>query len=79
MADQCTHVDQIKFTSTDTHVCAECIKKGDSRLHLRMCLACGHVGCCDFSKNNHATKHFHHTKHPLMRSDEPAKSGSGVM
>jgi uncharacterized UBP type Zn finger protein len=70
MAAQCTHLDQIRFAHTDKHVCEDCIKTGDTWVHLRMCLECGHVGCCDSSKNKHATKHFHHTRHPLMRSIE---------
>ncbi len=74
MATECTHLDQIKFTHTDKHVCEDCIKTGDTWVHLRMCLECGHVGCCDSSKNKHATKHFHHTKHPLMRSIEPSEN-----
>lgn len=51
--------------------CEECLKTGDRWVHLRLCLACGHVGCCDNSKNTHATKHFHETKHPVIRSFEP--------
>jgi uncharacterized UBP type Zn finger protein len=73
MSAACTHLDQIKFTGTDKHVCEDCIKTGDSWVHLRMCLECGHVGCCDSSKNKHATKHFHTTKHPLVRSIEPGE------
>ncbi len=73
MATQCTHLDRIKFMSTDKHVCEDCIKTGDRWVHLRMCLECGHVGCCDSSKNKHATKHFHRTKHPLVRSAEPGE------
>ena len=59
MAKQCTHLKQISVTKPSKHVCEECIKIGDSWVHLRMCLECGHVGCCDSSKNKHATKHFH--------------------
>jgi hypothetical protein len=44
------------------------------KVHLRLCLACGHVGCCDSSIGKHATKHFHRTKHPVMRSLEPGES-----
>lgn len=73
MAAQCTHLDEIKFTHTDKHVCEECVKTGDTWVHLRMCLECGKVGCCDSSKNKHATKHFHRSKHPLMRSIEPGE------
>ena len=46
---------------------------GDVWVHLRLCLTCGHVGCCDTSKNKHATKHFHQTQHPIMRSFEPGE------
>ena len=59
MAKQCTHLNQINVTEPSKHVCEDCIKIGDSWVHLRMCLECGHVGCCDSSKNKHATKHFH--------------------
>jgi uncharacterized UBP type Zn finger protein len=67
---QCAHTDQIKITSTSKHICEECVKMGDTWVHLRLCLECGSVGCCDSSKNRHATKHFHQSKHPLMRSIE---------
>ena len=74
MATNCTHLDHVKTTSTASHECEECVKMGDSWVHLRMCLECGHVGCCDSSKNKHATRHFHHSRHPLMRSIEPGES-----
>ena len=51
--------------------CEECLKMGDRWLHLRLCVSCGHVGCCDDSKNKHAAKHFHSTNHPLIKSFEP--------
>jgi hypothetical protein len=69
MTQHCMHLDQITVTQTDTHVCEECIKIGDKWVHLRLCLLCGHVGCCDSSKNRHATKHFQHARHPLIRID----------
>jgi uncharacterized UBP type Zn finger protein len=69
----CTHLDQIRVKTTDQHVCEDCIKTGDSWVHLRLCLICGHVGCCDSSKNKHATRHFHETGHPLIRSIEPGE------
>ena len=53
--------------------CEECLKMGDSWVHLRLCEICGHVGCCDSSKNKHATKHFRKTKHPIMKSLEPGE------
>lgn len=74
MAEECTHMKQIAFTEPSTHVCDECVKMGDRWVHLRMCLECGHVGCCDSSKNKHATKHFHATRHPLIRSIERGES-----
>jgi uncharacterized UBP type Zn finger protein len=75
MTQQCMHLDQIAITQTNTHVCEECIQMGDRWVHLRMCLVCGHVGCCDSSKNNHATRHFQYAGHPLiMRSIEPGES-----
>ena len=72
--EQCTHLKQISLTTTDKHVCEDCVKIGDTWVHLRLCLECGHVGCCDSSKNKHATKHFHRSKHPLVRSIEPGEA-----
>ncbi len=69
----CTHMNQIKVRKTKVHVCEECVKLGDSWVHLRLCMICGSVGCCDDSKNKHATKHFNATKHPIMRSIEPGE------
>jgi uncharacterized UBP type Zn finger protein len=54
--------------------CEECLQSGDRWVHLRLCLACGHVGCCDNSRNKHATAHFHATGHPVIRSFEPGES-----
>ena len=54
--------------------CKECLELGDTWVHLRLCLACGHVGCCDSSKNRHATKHSGATHHPVIRSIEPGES-----
>lgn len=70
MQHECTHLDQVRVTSPRVHVCEECVRMGDSWVHLRMCLFCGNVGCCDSSKNKHATRHFRHTQHPLIRSVE---------
>jgi uncharacterized UBP type Zn finger protein len=74
MAQECTHLDQIKVTSTDKDYCEECIKTGDPWVHLRMCLSCGHVGCCDSSPNKHASKHFKSSEHPLVRSIQPGET-----
>jgi tellurite resistance protein TerC len=70
----CTHRDQIKDVTPNTEGCEECLQSGDRWVQLRMCLGCGHVGCCDSSKNKHATAHFHATGHPIMRSIEPGES-----
>jgi uncharacterized UBP type Zn finger protein len=74
MAQKCTHLPGIKFETTDKDYCEDCVKTGDTWVHLRLCLACGHVGCCDSSPNRHATKHFRGTKHPLVRSIEPGEA-----
>src|SRR6266496_2435782 len=74
MPEECTHLDQIKIKETKKRVCEECVKSGDTWVHLRLCLICGQVGCCDSSKNKHATKHFKSSKHPLIRSIEPGES-----
>jgi uncharacterized UBP type Zn finger protein len=74
MADICTHLDQIQKVKPKTKGCEECLKLGEGWVHLRLCLTCGHVGCCDTSKNKHATKHSHATKHPIVRSLEPGEN-----
>jgi hypothetical protein len=56
------------------HGCTECLKTGDEWVHLRLCVTCGHVGCCDASKNRHATRHARKTQHPVIRSYEPGES-----
>ena len=53
--------------------CEDCLKTGDTWVHLRECQICGHVGCCDSSKNTHATKHFHATQHPIIQSFQPGE------
>ena len=73
MMAECAHLDEIKVTKPTKHVCEDCVKIGDTWVHLRMCLTCGHVGCCDSSKNRHATKHYHAVGHPLIRSAEPGE------
>ena len=71
--EACSHVKEIKKVTPSGKGCKECLEMGDTWVHLRLCLTCGHVGCCDSSKNRHATKHFHATKHPIMRSLEPGE------
>jgi uncharacterized UBP type Zn finger protein len=73
-AAKCPHEkDHVKKVKPHTKGCEECLKIGDTWVHLRMCLECGKVGCCDSSKNRHATAHFHVDGHPIMRSVEPGE------
>ncbi len=70
----CEHLNQIDVTlEPAAYACEDCVKIGDRWVHLRMCLSCGHVGCCDSSKNKHATKHFRATDHAMVRSIEPGE------
>jgi hypothetical protein len=67
----CAHLDQVHDVEPRTpEGCAECLKTGDKWVELRLCLVCGEVGCCDNSKNKHATAHFHREGHPLVQSYE---------
>lgn len=72
-AARCTHLDQIQAVTASAQGCEDCLKTGEAWMHLRLCLTCGYVGCCDWSKNKHATAHFHATGHPLIRSLEPGQ------
>jgi tellurite resistance protein TerC len=69
----CTHVDRVADPGPRTDGCEECLRLGERWVHLRLCLTCGHVGCCDSSPNKHATAHFQATRHPVMRSLEPGE------
>ena len=66
----CKHLQLVQEVRPIADGCQECLTIGDSWVHLRLCLISGDVGCCDASKNKHATKHFHSTKHPIIRSFE---------
>ena len=71
----CEHIDTIRPVYPEPpEGCKECLEMGDEWVHLRECMECGHVGCCDASKNKHATKHFRHTGHPIIRSYEPGEN-----
>ena len=74
----CTHLDQVKITQLPASVdgCEDCLREGGVWLHLRICLTCGKVGCCDDSPNRHASKHAHAESHPLIRSLEPGEDWS---
>ena len=70
----CGHLDQIRDVSPDsTEGCGDCLAIGSRWVHLRMCLSCGHVACCDSSPNRHATAHAGGTGHPVVRSMEPGE------
>ena len=70
----CRHLDSIRDVRPSTTAgCEDCLRIGGSWVHLRLCMECGHVGCCDSSPNRHATKHYHATSHPIIRSLEPGE------
>ena len=68
----CSHLGQIKKVYPSAPGCEDCLRIGEPWVHLRICLTCGHTGCCDDSKNKHATAHFHETEHPIIKSMERA-------
>jgi len=75
MAATCTHLDTIDVdVAPDSEAgCSDCLAIGGTWVHLRMCMACGHVACCDSSPNRHATAHSRATGHPIVRSLEPGE------
>ena len=75
---QCAHLDHVHVTRLPEEVagCEDCLAIGGEWLHLRICLECGHVGCCDDSPNRHATAHAQDTQHPIIRSIEPGEDWS---
>lgn len=76
-AESCSHLDQVRDVSPNTPKgCEECLELGMQWVHLRLCQECGHVGCCDQSQGKHATKHFHQTKHAIMKSFQPGEDWS---
>ena len=62
----CAHSDTIKTVTPSARGCEECLKNGSTWVHLRLCRACGHVGCCDDSPHSHDTANFHATHHPII-------------
>ena len=73
MAAPCTHLDQVHDVTPSAQGCEQCLRSGDNWVTLRICMTCGHVGCCDSSPNKHATGHFESSTHPLIRSFEPGE------
>jgi uncharacterized UBP type Zn finger protein len=72
---ECSHLDHVLVRELPDSVagCEECLALGDGWVHLRICLECGHVGCCDSSPNRHATAHAQGTNHPIIRSLQPGE------
>ncbi|MCA1631534.1 MAG: UBP-type zinc finger domain-containing protein [Acidobacteria bacterium] len=69
----CEHLRQIREVTPSAEGCEDCLRAGDTWVHLRLCLSCGHVGCCDSSKNRHATRHFRAGGHPVIKSFQPGE------
>jgi uncharacterized UBP type Zn finger protein len=76
MTAPCDHVNQasIRAVARPAAGCEDCLKMGGRWVHLRQCLSCGHIGCCDSSPNKHASAHFRQTKHPIVSSAEPGET-----
>jgi uncharacterized UBP type Zn finger protein len=74
----CSHLDSVEFLELPAEIagCEDCLKIGGWWVHLRMCQACGHIGCCDSSPNRHATAHYRGTGHPIIRSAQPGEDWS---
>ncbi len=70
----CSHLDQARNVEPRTAGCEACLADGGTWVHLRLCLACGQVGCCDQSPGRHAFRHFESTGHPIIRSHEPGET-----
>ena len=73
-APACGHLDTIREVEPDDDGCSECKELGDDWYHLRICATCGHVACCDSSKNRHASRHAREAGHPILASFEPGES-----
>jgi uncharacterized UBP type Zn finger protein len=74
----CSHLDHVQVTELPESVdgCEDCLAMGAKWVHLRICLECGHVGCCDDSPNRHATAHAQTSGHPIIRSLQPGETWS---
>ena len=70
----CSHTRRARAVTPGTEGCEDCLRIGDTWVHLRVCMTCGHVGCCDSSKNKHATVHCRATRHPIVKSFEPGET-----
>lgn len=76
ISEICPHLDQVQPVTPSASGCEDCLKIGAAWLHLRLCMTCGHVGCCDSSPNKHATRHFKSSSHPIIKSFQPGEDWS---
>jgi hypothetical protein len=74
MSRTCTHTPATPYPGPQADGCQECLAVGGRWVHLRLCLSCGHVGCCDSSPGRHATKHFQASRHPVIQSFQPGET-----
>lgn len=73
-SEVCSHLDQVQSVTPSADGCEDCLKMGSFWIRLRLCMVCGHVGCCDDSLHKHARKHFHSSGHPLVQSWQPGET-----
>jgi uncharacterized UBP type Zn finger protein len=76
MSTACRHLDQVLDVVPSSEGCEDCLRIGGQWVHLRTCMSCGHVGCCDNSPNRHARAHFASSQHPIIESYEPNEDWS---
>ena len=74
MATSCSHLDQVRDVIPSADGCEDCLRTGDRWVHLRLCMICGHVGCCDSSPRRHSQAHFAAEGHPVVVSAEPGEA-----
>jgi len=76
LSSPCPHVATVKIREVNRPApgCEDCLRTGGRWVHLRECLTCGHIGCCDSSPNRHARKHYAHSQHPIAASAEPGET-----
>ncbi|MFA5775446.1 MAG: UBP-type zinc finger domain-containing protein [Ilumatobacteraceae bacterium] len=74
MAKTCGHLDAVVDVAPSGNGCEDCMRIGGQWVHLRMCMTCGHIGCCDNSPHRHATAHFNSVNHPVIQSFEPGEN-----
>ncbi len=71
---ECVHIDQVKMIAPLSEGCEQCVEMGDTWVNLRKCAECGQVGCCDSSKNKHATGHYRSSGHFIVQSNQPGET-----